>query len=71
MVSRELQAQAGLLQAQPGDLGLADRLVLVAYRLDPSAKIDLWFFFANRKSSYEVPSYVQITDFEGHFLGFS
>ena len=33
MVSRELQAQAGLLQAQPGDLGLADRLVLVAYRL--------------------------------------
>ena len=24
----------------------------------------------NRKSSYEVPSYVQITDFEGHFWGF-
>ena len=34
MVSRELQARAGLLQARAGHLGLGGRLVLVAYRLN-------------------------------------
>ena len=33
MVSRELQARAGLLQARAGHLGLGGRLVLVAYRM--------------------------------------
>ena len=41
MVSRELQARAGLLQARAGHLGLGGRLVLVAYRVK-KANRSIW-----------------------------